>query len=262
VPGAEVLGGEVPTARALDVAVDVCGADVPPPSPLAVGEQLVEPTATALEHGEKLAHRRVDDRLDTLLAGLSGVVEDDEAAAEQRDVALLHRRQSVRLVVRRVLLSADAEDPAIEQAYRRCEDSLTCRLFLVEIVRRDGAQLGQCARELDHRVELLLVPPLPPARVIEVLPTTPRIRPDRLEVTVRERTDPDVGPGVRDREVADPLQRLAVADPVARFVDVPEATSPRDRRNPGHEHSERRSRVLGCSQSNLGRSRSDLRLEG
>ena len=92
-------------------------------------------------------------------------------------------------------------------------------------MRRDRPQVGQGAGESDHGVELLLVAPLPPPWVVEVLPTVPGIGSNRLEMAVRERTDPDVRPGRWDRELADPLQRVPVADSVAVRIDVAEGSS-------------------------------------
>ena len=59
----------------------------------------------------------------------------------------------------------------------------------------------------------------PVAGVVAVLLAAPRVAAGRLEVAVRVRADPDVGPGRRDRERPDPVERLVVADPPSVGVD-------------------------------------------
>ena len=75
-PGAEVLGGEVRPGQLLDVRVDVARTDVDP-APVAVGEKRRAAAAAALQLGRRLVDERVDDSLQSPLAGLGDVVEDE-----------------------------------------------------------------------------------------------------------------------------------------------------------------------------------------
>src|SRR5437762_3331985 len=98
---------------------------------------------------------------------------------------------------------------------------------------RDIAEVRQRPGEGEHVVELLLVPPLPPACVVTVLLPPRRVGPDRLEVPVGIEADPDVRPGRGDCEGSDALDRLGIVDPLAVRIHVLEAApaaTPRDPR--------------------------------
>ena len=77
-------------------------------------------------------------------------------------------------------------------------------------------------------VVLRRVAGLAPARVIAVLLAAAGIAARRLDVAVGARADPHVGPGGRDCEAADPLERGGVGDPgsVGRHVAEPLAPAP------------------------------------
>ena len=140
-------------------------------------------------------------------------------------MALLYRREAEGAVLDGVVLGADTEEPAVEEAHSAGEDALARQPALGEVLRGLPAQAGQGAREPQHLVELLLVAPLPPERVVEVLAPPGGIGPDRLDVPVRVRADPHVSPGGRNDELADPLEDLFVVDPLALFVQKLEATA-------------------------------------
>ena len=78
------------------------------------------------------------------------------------------------------------------------------------------AHQRQRAREVDHRVELLLVAPLAPPVVVAVLLAPAGVDAGRLDVAHRVRADPDVLPGGRDDELGDPRQDLGVGRPGCR----------------------------------------------
>src|SRR5439155_13175151 len=83
-----------------------------------------------------------------------------------------------------------------------------------------------------HVVVLLLVPLLPPARVIEVLPAPGGVEPDRLDVPVRPRADPHLLPGRRDHQPGNTLahvrrHRLAVGVEVTEAAASPDAPDAR-----------------------------------
>ena len=65
------------------------------------------------------------------------------------------------------------------------------------------------------RVVLGLVAHLAPARVVAVLLAPARVAAGGLDVAVGVRADPDVGPGRRDRQLADPLQGRGIAHRLA-----------------------------------------------
>ena len=146
-------------------------------------------------------------------------------------MALLHRRDAVRLVLLGVVLRADAEEAAVEEAHRAGEHALPRQPPLGEVLRRGSADDRQRAREAEHLVELLLVAPSAPLRVVEVLPPSRRVRAHRLDVAEGVGADPDALPGGRDDELADALEHLLVVDPLAVFVQIFEpapAAAPED----------------------------------
>ena len=132
-------------------------------------------------------------------------------------MALAHRREPVGVVLLRVVLRADPEEAAVEQPDGAGE-------HLARAASRPARgpcatrarSCGSAARELDHRVELLGVAPLAPAVVVAVLLAPGGVDAGRLDVAHRVGADPDVLPGRRDGELADPLEHARLADPGAR----------------------------------------------
>ena len=136
----------------------------------------------------------------------------------------LQRREPVAAVLVGVLLAADPEQTAVEEADREprtrsLESQLPSRA-LAELAR----SFGSARANVEHLVELLPVALLAPDGVVEVLAPPGGIGADGLQVAVREPADPDVGPGRRDRERLDPLELDWVREPVAALVDVRETT--------------------------------------
>src|SRR5262249_60406191 len=90
----------------LDVGIDIGGAD---------REEAL--AAAALQRRDDGVHLGIDHRLQPALAALRRVVEDERSAARELDVALLERREAVAAMLVRVLLAADAKEPAVEQPH-------------------------------------------------------------------------------------------------------------------------------------------------
>jgi len=76
--------------------------------------------------------------------------------------------------------------------------------------------------EREHVVELLAIAPLPPGRVVQVLPPALGVGAGRLQVRVRGGGDAHVRPRGRDPQRGDPLQRLGIRDRRAVRVEVDE----------------------------------------
>src|SRR2546421_2984169 len=120
------------------------------------------------------------------------------------------------------------KEAAVEQAYRGGQDAWSRHVVLVAVadVALDVlAQLRQRAGEAQHVVELLLVAPLAPLAVVEVLLAALLVDARRLDVAAGERADPDLLPRRRDDEVADAREDLGVGDALAVRVDVDEAAA-------------------------------------
>jgi hypothetical protein len=78
----------------------------------------------------------------------------------------------------------------------------------------------QGARELQHAFVLGALAHFAELGVVLVLLAAARIAPGRLQVAVGTRADPHVGPGRRDRQLADALQRGFVVHRAAAVVEV------------------------------------------
>src|SRR4051812_10958580 len=141
-------------------------------------------------------------------------------------MALAHRGQPVGLVLDRVVLGADPEEPAVEQPDRTGENPVPGDRPLPEIPLHPVAQLRQRVREVEHVLELLPVPALAPAVVVAVLLAAASIHAGRLDVAEGVGADPDLLPGGWDRERPDAREKLPVLDPLAgALVDVVESAS-------------------------------------
>ncbi len=169
VPGPEVLGADVQAGQVLEVLVDVRAVELVPAPLLVVGEQRVAFGRAGPQLPDDPAELRIGHRLDPLVAALGRVVEHDLAAGEA-DVLPAQRGQPEGAVVLRVALPADPEEAQVEQAERGREDPLPGQAAAVELGGDDLAGVGQRGGEVEDVVVLGLVPLLPPARVVEVLP--------------------------------------------------------------------------------------------
>src|SRR6185437_9660713 len=120
VPGPEVLGRVLLSDQALEVLVDLLGADVMPSAPFTVGEQLVPTAASALERGDHLDHGRVLNRLHPAYASLAQVIEH-ELGVVHCDALLEDRGQTDTAVVVRILLGTDTKQPDVKESDRAGE---------------------------------------------------------------------------------------------------------------------------------------------
>src|SRR5690606_5307643 len=87
------------------------------------------------------------------------------------------------------------------------------------------AQTGQGASEGGQALELVLCGMGRPVGMIAVLLAPARIAPRRLNMAGGARTDPDIGPGRRDGQAADAVQRGGVPDQVAVRIPIAEAAT-------------------------------------
>jgi hypothetical protein len=145
------------------------------------------------------------------LAVLAVEPEADPGALDTR-VAVAQRREPERLVEAGVLVVADADQRELEQPDDR-RQHLLARQARAGEVRVDAlANGGQEPGERDHPIELGAVTLFAVRGVVAVLLATAGVASGRLQVAPRVRADPDVGPGGRDRERADPLEDGRVVD--------------------------------------------------
>ena len=141
--------------------------------------------------------------------------EADRGPAHRR-MPVAHGGRAERVVEPRVLVVADAHQGELEQPHApprapsRAAGPRSCQVACRRARRMRGQGRGErrpSGRTSSRRGA-------PPARVVAVLLATARVAAGGLDVAVRVRADPDVGPGRRDRERLDLLD----ASPRSRIV--------------------------------------------
>src|SRR5258708_34312196 len=145
-----------------------------------------------------------------LNAVLAAEVEFD-AAAPDPGMAIAQGGQPEALVLTSIFGIPDTRERDLEQADEGGEDALTRQASKREIRLDAGADARQDAGEEQHAPVLRLVAHAAPARMIAVLLAAPRIAPDRLNMAVGIRADPNIGPGRRHRKRPDALMHAADA---------------------------------------------------
>ena len=179
---------------------------------------MLAPPAHRLHGGDR---QRVVDLDAVLDAGLADEAEH-QLVPGAADVPALERGQPEAAVVVGVDVVADPEVAEVEQPYGGRGGPLERHPVEREVLQHGGAGRGEPAGHLGHPLELQLVAPGAPVRVVEVLPAAGVVGADRLEVAVRERADPDVLPRGRDHQRLDPRDVLG-RQPGAGVVEVDEA---------------------------------------
>ena len=148
--------------------------------------------------------------------------------AAHLDVLRVHRGQTVRAVVARVLVVPDADQRLVEQPDDG-RDHLLARQPRQRHVGEDLlAQGGHRFGEIDQTPVLRFVARLAPLLVVAVLLAPARVASGRLQVTALARTDPHVGPRGRDGQRTDARERLVVAHRSVVGVHVREPAAARD----------------------------------
>ncbi len=197
-----------------------------PRPPLVVGQQGVAIRPAGSQRADHLADLRLAHRLDPFVAAFRRIAEHDLAMGEA-DVLPLQRGQAVGAVVLGVSVAAHPEEAEIEQAHRGREDPFPPQAASGQFARDGLTQLGQRGGEVEHVIVLLLVPLLPPARVVEVLPAPGGVEPDGLDVPVRPRADPHLLPGGGDYQVLD-AREIAGGNWLVIRAEITKATSGAD----------------------------------
>ena len=227
IPCAEVLGAEILAGELLQLLVDVVGANVAPGSAVPVGEELRPAGPPCLERLERWQHRGIGDYLDVAHRSLGAEVEHGSAALDSK-LALLQRRDPVRLVLGCVALRADAEEPQIEEPDRAPEHALADQPAEAQSDLDALANRWEGPGECLHLLELLPVAVLAPRVVVQVLLAAGVVVPGCLNVSSRVGANPDIRPCGRDRERADPVTHLAVLDWIVVLIEVGEPPAATD----------------------------------
>jgi hypothetical protein len=151
-----------------------------------------------------------------------GAVVEDRRASLDPELALLQRREPVRLVLGGVALGADAEEPQVKETDRAPEHAVTEQAAQRKIGSDAIAHRRERCGELLHLPELLPIAVLAPRLVVQVLLAAGVVIAGCLDVATRVGADPDVCPGRRDRQRADPISHIGVLDRIVVLIEVRE----------------------------------------
>ena len=232
VPGAEVLGGELPAGDLAQVGVDVGRGHVVPAAAGPIGEQAVSVALAPLEASHDRLDVGVHHGLLSLLGTLGEVVEHQLAAAAGHVLAA-DGGDAEGAVFRRVLLAAGPEEAEVDQAGRRGQDPFPPQATAGQVLVDRVPQAREDSAELQHPVMLVPVAPLPPQVVVPVLAPSRGVGAHRLNVPSRLGTDPDVLPGGRNHQGLDAGQCLRVADRLLTEAEVAEPAPAAPAPDPG-----------------------------
>src|SRR3954471_825164 len=222
-PGPEVLRGDLRTADLLQVGVDLVTGDITPrPVVELVGQQVLPRVGRPFQELADDGRRRPVGDLHLAIDAALGGVGPERAFPANVHVLPAQRGQAEGAVLLRVLLAADAEGAEVQQPDGGGEHSFPVQSAGTQGCGHGVPYVGQLLGDLQHALVLLGVPPGPPRVVVAVLPAAGGVDTGGLDVPVRPGTDPDVAPGRRDREAADPVEAV-VLDQGAVLVVVGEA---------------------------------------
>ena len=177
--------------------------------------------ATALHDARDAAVRHGDGVRDAALAAEL----EPERRAVDRDVTAAKRREAEGVVLLRQLVAADADQRALEQPDDR-RHHLPPRKSRERDVALDVlANLPQHVAQLDHPLELRVIAVRAKIRMVAVLLASTCIARRDLEMSFRDRADPDVAPRGRDHQRAKSLDVLTLANDATVRIDVREASA-------------------------------------
>lgn len=230
-PSAEVLGCEVLLGDLEEIVVDVGGVDCVRVS--VVIEVLKELVAGGVAAG-------FDDACEAAVGEVNGVADaafafevEGERGALDFDVPSLHRSESVRLVFARIFGIAYTDEGGFKQANDGGENFFAGQAGEAKVVLDPLANGWKSVAEVKHVLIFGFVADRAPERMVAALFSTARVATGRLEMTVRERANPDGTPSGWDGERLNAGQGFSVADRVAFGIEVSKAVANALTRNAG-----------------------------
>src|SRR5690606_12666427 len=133
--------------------------------------------------------------------------------------------QAIGAVLARILGVADTDQGDLKQAHGGGQHLFPARAAPGQVVLDALAQTGQGAGESGQALELVLCGMGRPVGMIAVLLAPARIARCSLNMAGGARTDPDSGPGRRDGQAADAVQRGGVPDQASVRIPIAEAAT-------------------------------------
>jgi hypothetical protein len=132
-----------------------------------------------------------------------------------------------------ILLVADTDQGRLQQPNDRGEHLLARQARPGQVPFGPGADARQGLAKGNQPIVLGLIAHFAPARVIAVLFSATLIVADRLKMAVRVGTDPDIGPGRRNGQRSDAMQRLGPAHELPVGIAITKASAVTDSANAG-----------------------------
>ncbi len=126
-------------------------------------------------------------------------------------VLIVQRGEAVGAIGARVFFVTHADQRVLEQEHDDRQDFVARQPRQLEIAAHPPAHPRQGGPERQHPPVFFLIANFPPPRVVAVLLAATGVATGRLQVTVGERTDPNVAPRRRDHQAVNPGERLGVA---------------------------------------------------
>ena len=133
-------------------------------------------------------------------------------------MSIFHGGETERFVLAGVLIVADADESSFEQLDHRRQNFFARQTGQLQILRHAPPDFRQRFGEIDNAIVFVFVANFTPTFVIEILFAAARVAPGRLNVAIRRRTNPNVGPRRRNREPLQSQKSLLVANLLA--IDV------------------------------------------
>ncbi len=133
-----------------------------------------------------------------------------QGAAADLHVAVTHRAQTERVILFRVFFVADADQCGFEQPYHGRKNLPAIQATTRQIPCHVAANPRQCFSKRNRSLEFGAIARRRPIRVITVLLAPTHVPARRLDVSVRHRADPDIGPRGRNCETPDPGKGVPV----------------------------------------------------
>src|SRR6266542_1665495 len=118
-------------------------------------------------------------------------------------VPILHGGKTERFVFACILLIADPDEALLQKLHDCCEHFLPRQTAASQIFLQPSSNFRERFSEGDQSIVFVLIAYFPPALVIAILLPSPRIPSGGLNMPIRRRTNPDIGPGRRDSESFD-----------------------------------------------------------
>ena len=148
-------------------------------------------------------------------------------------MAVLHRRQAEGSILSSILLVSNPDEGRFQQADNSGKNLLPRQSGAGQVAFNPRANPRQGTTEQTHPVILCLIAYGAPSRMISILFTSSCIDTGRLQMTMRDGTDPDITPSRRDRKRFDAGEYSASLIRLAIGAEIDHALPRALRRIPG-----------------------------